>query len=129
MNYVHVTGRIGKTPEVKYTVNNVAVLTFSLAVDRRRKEDGTKEVDWIDCVAWEGTAELIGKYVDKGQRLGVTGHLQKRSWKTQNGEDRVVTEVLVKEVELIDRKEKKEEKKAEPPEPGYFDSGEDICPF
>lgn len=131
MNHCQLIGRISKDPELKYTPANKAVLTFSLAVDRRKKEDGTKETDWIDCVAWEKTAELIAKYVRKGHKLGVVGHLQKRTWETKEGQKRSITEVLVKEIELIEKTEQAPAKAEQKPipEPGYYDPDEDDAPF
>ena len=129
MNAVQLIGRISKDPELRYTTSNTPVLMFSLAVDRRKKEDGTKEVDWIDCVAWQTTAELISKYVSKGDLLGINGKLQKRTWEDTEKKKHSITEVIVTEITLIGSKEKPE-KKQEIPEPGYNDGeDEEGCPF
>ena len=99
------------------------MVTFSLAVDRKKKEDGTHDTDWITCVAWEKTAELIGKFAKKGKKLAVIGHLQNRKYTTQNGEERYSTEVLVKEIEFLGEKiPEKEEPKTEP-------NWDEDCPF
>jgi len=111
MNACQLIGRMGKDPDLKYTTSNTPVLTFSLAVDRRKTEDGKKEVDWIACVAWNATAELISKYASKGDQIGVAGRIQTRSWDDNDGKKRSVTEVLVTEITLLGGK--KEEKKTE----------------
>ena len=98
------------------------MVTFSLAVDRKKKEDGTHDTDWITCVAWEKTAELIGKFAKKGKKLAVIGYLQNRKYTTQSGEERYSTEVLVKEIELLGDPETKPEPKTEP-------NWDEDCPF
>lgn len=129
MNSVQLIGRMGKDPELKYTTSNTPVITFSLAVDRRKTEDGKKEADWITCVAWNTTAELISKYTSKGDQIGVNGRITTRSWEDNDGKKRNSTEVLVSEITLIGNKEKKAEPKKEIPEPGYYDPTEDETPF
>ena len=128
MNYVFLIGRLGNDPELKYTPSNTPVIMFSLAVDRKKKEDGTRETDWISCVAWNKTAELIAKYAEKGKKLGVIGSIQTRKYTTKEGENRTVTEVLVKEIELVERKPE-QTKPAAQPEPEYFDPYEEETPF
>lgn len=128
MNSVQLIGRMGKDPELKYTTTNTPVITFSLAVDRRKNDEGKKDVDWIACVAWNTTAELISKYVGKGDPLGVNGRIQTRSWEDSEGKKRSATEVIVNEITLLGGK--KEEKPKEIPEPGYYDPTDDeSTPF
>lgn len=74
MNRVCLMGRIGRDLELKKTNSGVSVVSFPLAVDRNGKEGGT---DWIDIVAWRGTAEVLCNYADKGRMIGVEGRLQK----------------------------------------------------
>ena len=100
MNQIILVGRLGKDPESKKTASGTEVVTFSLGVDRRGK-DGKKEVDWIDCTAWSKTGEVVMDYVHKGDRLGVIGTLQTRTWQTENGENRKVYFVLVDKVEFL----------------------------
>lgn len=72
MNRVCLMGRIGRELELKKTNSGVSVVSFPLAVDRNGKEGGT---DWIDVVAWRGTAEVLCNYADKGRMIGVEGAL------------------------------------------------------
>ena len=99
MNTVNLIGRITRDPEIKYTQNGVANVGFNIAVDRSYKDaQGNKVVDFISCVAWKNQAEFISKYVVKGNLLEITGSIQTRSYQTQAGDTRVITEVLVSSV-------------------------------
>ena len=92
MNNCSFIGRLGKDPEMRYTPNGKAVVSFSLAVNR----DGKKDVsDWIDFIAWEKTAEVIAQYCHKGDLIGVTGALQHRSWEDKEGKKHSAHEVRV----------------------------------
>ena len=92
MNNCCFIGRLGRDPEMRYTPNGKAVVSFSLAVNR----DGKKDVsDWIDFIAWEKTAEVIAQYCHKGDLLGVTGALQHRSWEDKEGKKHSAHEVRV----------------------------------
>ena len=113
MNNVTLVGRLTKDPEVKTTTTGKDTCSFSIAVDRPSKE---KTADFISCVAWEKNAELIGKYLTKGSRIGIIGAIQSRSWEGTDGKRIYVTEVLVNRIEFIDTKRDKAAKK----------TGEDI---
>lgn len=95
LNIVALQGRLAADPEQRTTQNGTAVTSFSLAVQRNMKgSDGEYGTDWIDCVAWKGTAEFICKYFQKGQLMAVNGTLQTRSYE-KDGVKRKATEVLV----------------------------------
>lgn len=105
MNKIMLLGRLTKDPEVRYTTTGKVVASFTLAVDRPfTNPDGQKEADFINCVAWGKTAENIGNYVHKGQRLLVDGRLQIRTYDGKDGKKRWVTEVMVNTSEFIERK-------------------------
>lgn len=96
LNIVALQGRLAADPEQRTTQNGTAVTSFSLAVQRNVKgSDGEYSTDWIDCVAWKGTAEFICKYFQKGQLMAVNGTLQTRSYEDKQGIKRKATEVLV----------------------------------
>lgn len=128
MNKAVLIGRLTKEPEIKYTQSGVAVVSFTIAVDRDFKsEDGEKQTDFINCVAWRQSAEFIANYLHQGDLLAVSGSLQQRSWQTQSGENRSVIELVIDTVKgLSPKKENKEEnqQKKEPQknEP-IFDDG------
>lgn len=96
MNNCSFIGRLGKEPEMRYTANGKAVVSFSLAVNRDGKKD---ESDWINFVAWEKTAEVIAKYCHKGDLIGVTGSLQQRSWE-KDGKKQSAHEVKVNRIDF-----------------------------
>ena len=107
LNKVVLCGRLTADPELKQTQNGVAVVTFTLAVNRRfqsRTADaaGGQQADFISLVAWRQTAEFISKYFKKGSALCVTGSIQTRSWQDQQGQRRYATEVVVDEAMFVD---------------------------
>lgn len=101
MNHVTLIGRLTKDPEVRYTQQGTAVGTFTLAVDRRVTKDKPKEADFIPCVVWGKTAEVVGNWCKKGKQVGVEGRIQVRSYDTKDGSKRYVTEVVVNDLELL----------------------------
>lgn len=100
MNNVSLIGRLTKDVEERRTQNGTPVVSFTLAVERRKKEDGA---DFIPCIAWDKAAETIAKYVHKGDLFGVTGHIQTRSYE-KNGRMNYVTEVVTTSFQFLERK-------------------------
>ena len=96
LNHITIMGRLTRDPELRRTGSGVAVASFSLAVDRDfgKNENGEKETDFIDCVAWRNTAEYISKYATKGRMVVVSGRLQVRSWTDKEGNKRRTAEVV-----------------------------------
>lgn len=90
MNRVCLSGRLTATPEFKMTKNHVPVTSFSLAVRRPMSRD---ETDFINCVAWNGTAEFICSHFIKGKWIEIEGVLTQRSWVDRNGKKQTVYEV------------------------------------
>ena len=90
-----------KDPEVRYTQSGTPVGTFTLAVDRRVQKDKPKEADFIPCVVWGKTAEVVGNWCKKGKQVGVEGRIQVRSYDAKDGSKKYVTEVVVSHLELI----------------------------
>lgn len=101
LNRICLMGRIGRDLELKKTNSGVSVVSFPLAVDRNGKEGGT---DWIDCVAWRGTAEVLCNYADKGRMIVVEGRLQMRDWTDKNGNKRRSYEVQADSVYFADNR-------------------------
>lgn len=100
MNNVSLIGRLTKDVEERRTQNGTPVASFTLAVDRRKKEDGA---DFINCIAWDKAAETIAKYVHKGDLFGVTGHIQTRNYE-KDGRMVYVTEVVTTSFQFLERK-------------------------
>lgn len=103
MNKVELVGRLTKDVEIKLTSNQIQFCNFTIAVDRRFKDaNGQRQADFINCVAWKQTAVFIQKYFCKGNRIGVVGSIQTRSYDDQNGQKRFITEVVVDEAEFVE---------------------------
>lgn len=109
LNKVVLCGRMTADPELKQTTNGVAVVSFTLAVNRRyqsKSADGAQgqQADFINIVAWRQTAEFISRYFRKGSALCITGSIQSRSWQDQQGQKRYATEVVADEAMFVDSK-------------------------
>ncbi len=105
MNNVMLIGRLARDPELKYTQSGSAVTSFTLAVSRRfANQNGEREADFINCVAWQKSAEFVANYFKKGQSMAVEGRLQVRSCDDKDGQKRYVTEVVVYQVEFVGSK-------------------------
>ena len=101
LNKVVLMGRLTADPELKHTPSNVAVCTFSLAVNRRFNRN---ETDFIDVVTWRQQAEFVSKYFAKGQQMALVGALQTRTWVDKIGNKRKSVEVVADEVYFADSK-------------------------
>ena len=104
MNHFVGIGRLTRDPEVRYTQSGKACARFTLAIDRRKSGDGNQQADFISCVAWEKTAEVISQYTGKGRKIAVEGRIQTRSYDGNDGTKRYVTEVVVQSMEFCDSK-------------------------
>ena len=102
MNKAILIGNLANDPETRTTQSGIAQCTFRLAVQRRfANQQGVREADFINIVAWRQTAELCGRYLAKGRKVAVVGSIQTRSYDAQDGSKRYVTEVVADEVEFI----------------------------
>lgn len=105
LNKIFIMGRLTRDPELRRTQNGTSVTSFSLAVDRDFKsQNGEKETDFIDVVAWRGTAEFVSKYFSKGRMAIVEGRLQIRDWMDKEGNKRRSAEVIADNVYFGDSK-------------------------
>lgn len=113
LNRAILMGRITKSPELKTTPNGVSVIQISIAVDRDYTPKGQeKQTDFINVVAWRGTAEFISKHFEKGQLIALAGSIQTRSYTDNQGNKRSVTEVIADQVYFCGGKN--DNKKTEP---------------
>ncbi len=104
INNVTLVGRITKEPELRYTPQNKAVATFTLAVNRQFKNaKGEREADFINCVIWGKSAENLANWTHKGQLIGVTGSIQTRNYENQQGQRVYVTEVVVTNFQPLEK--------------------------
>lgn len=105
MNKVILMGRLTRDPEVRYTTNNnTLVCSFSLAVNRRFKQEGQPDADFINIVAWAKTGEFCSKYFTKGQQVAICGRIQTRSYDDKDGKKVYVTEVIAEDAYFADSK-------------------------
>ena len=106
LNHITLMGRLTRDPELRRTGSGIAVASFSVAVDRDfgKNDNGEKETDFIDCVAWRQTGEFVSKYFTKGRMIVVSGRLQVRSWTDKDGNKRRTAEVVADNVYFGDSK-------------------------
>ena len=105
LNKVVIMGRLARDPELRRIQSGVSVTSFRIACDRDFKsQNGEKETDWIDIVAWRNTAEFVSKYFQKGRMAIVEGRLQTRDWTDKDGNRRVAVEVVADNVYFGDSK-------------------------
>lgn len=103
INNVVLVGRMTRDAELKYTGNNIAVATFSLAVNRTFKDaNGEREADFINCVIWRQSAENLANWAKKGALIGITGRIQTRSYENQQGQRVYVTEVVAENFQMLE---------------------------
>ena len=109
INNVVLVGRMTKDAELRYTPSNVAVATFTLAVNRNFKnENGEREADFINCVIWRQQAENLANWAKKGALIGVTGRIQTRNYENQQGQRVYVTEVVAESFQLLESRTTRE---------------------
>lgn len=123
INNVVLVGRIVREPELRYTPQNTAVATFTLAGNRRFKNaQGEREADFINCVIWRQPAENLANWAKKGALVGITGSIQVRNYENKDGQRVYVTEVLADNFQMLESNSNKTEK-------GKTKSNQDKDPF
>ena len=109
LNVAIIMGRLTRDPELRRTNSGKPVASFTVAVDRDYAPEGQeKETDFIDCVAWNGTAEFVEKYFKKGSMIVVSGRLQLRNWTDKEGNKRKTAEILASNVYFGESKKSQE---------------------
>ena len=106
INRVVLVGRLTKEPELRTTPSGAKVCQYTLAVNRNRKADGQPDADFINCVSWNKTAELMNQYLSKGALIGIEGRIQTRSYDDNTGRKVYVTEVITDSVQFLESKQK-----------------------
>lgn len=102
-------GRLTRDPELRHTQSGTAVCSFTLAIDRDRKDaNGEKQTDFIDCVAWNKQAEFVAQWFSKGMMAIVVGRIQSRKWQDQNGNNRTAIELNCEEVSFGETKKNRD---------------------
>ena len=133
INCINIMGRLTDTPELKVTPNGTNVTTFTVAVERTYSK-GEKQTDFINVVAWRGTAEFVSKWFSKGQMIAVQGSLQTRKYQDKDGHNRTAFEVVAEQVSFCGDKKADHSNTEQPAEQTSLDINEwddtgDQLPF
>lgn len=134
LNKIVVMGRFTADAELRSTQGGKNVTSFTLAVDRDFKgQNGERETDFINCVAWNGTADFVTRYFKKGSMAIVSGRLHTRKYETQDGQKRTATEIVAENVYFGEAKKNAEEtaeSDTTPSLPSEFNAeDDDYLPF
>jgi len=127
LNKVMIIGNLGQDPEMRYTPSGKPLTKFRMAANRSwTTDDGQKqtETEWFNIIAWGKLAEICNQYLSKGQRVYVEGRLHTRNWTDDEGNYRSATEVVAKEMIMLDGRSQEEQGEAETQE-----ESEDVFPF
>lgn len=104
MNSVQLIGRLTRDPEVRYTDGGASIARFSLAVDRRFKQENGADADFINIVSFGKTAEFIEKYFHKGMKIALNGRIQTGSYTDKDGKKIYTTDIVAENVEFCESK-------------------------
>lgn len=127
MNKIILIGRLSRDVEVRYTTSNRACASFNIAVNRTyTNQEGQREADFINIVAWDKLGENVSKYTHKGSLVAVEGRLQVRSYENQEGRRIYVTEVVASTVQFLESKEKSEQNTNNTENAPFEEMGEKI---
>lgn len=104
MNKTILLGRLTKNPEIKFSqINNVKVVTFSIAVNRKYVKQGEeRQADFFNIVAYSKLAEFVERFLKQGIQICVLGRFQTRNYENKNGVKRYVTEIIAEEIDFAD---------------------------
>ncbi len=130
LNKVMLIGRLGSDPEIRYTADGTPVANFSLATDSpvKRGDQWESETEWHRIVAWRRLAEICSEYLSKGRLVYVEGRLRTRQWEDRDGNKRWTTEIIARDIQILEPKgtgEGEATTDLEPPAPPI----EDDVPF
>ena len=130
MNKVILCGRMTDKPVLRYTGNNIPYARFTLAVNKPRVKDKEPEADFINCIAWHKTGEIIAEYFDKGSQIVVNGRIQNNSYQDKDGNKRYTTDIVIDEFDFVGAKKEKsvsnEEQKAQETSDPFAEFGETV---
>lgn len=136
LNSTVLVGRMTDNAKLRYTPNNQAVATFSLAVNRNFKsQNGEREADFINCVIWRQQAENLANWAKKGALIGITGRIQTRNYENQQGQRVYVTEVVADNFQLLESKDRGNQSQSYNKQPDFgrnedpFVIDDDSLPF
>ena len=132
LNVVAIVGRLVADPQIRQTASGKNVSSFRIACDRGRKDqNGQRQADFLNVVAWDRTAEFVCRYFQKGSLIAIGGRLQSRSYQDKSGNNRQTIEIVCKEVFFAGSKgdaparEPDAERPAAAPQPAYSSGSND----
>lgn len=115
LNIVTLQGRLAAAPELRQTQSGKSVISFRVACNRDFKDkNGESQVDWLNCIAWNKTAEFVNKYFQKGDAILLTGSIQTRNYQDKNGNNRTATEINAERVFFCGGKQTQENTQTPP---------------
>ena len=117
LNKVMIIGNLGADPEMRYTQSGTPVCNFNVATTERYKnKDGeqVEETEWHRIVAWQRLAEICGEYLNTGSKVYIEGKIQTRKWQDKDGNDRYTTEIVAREMKMLDSRGSNDEQHREP---------------
>lgn len=128
VNTVAISGNLGRTPELKSTQSGMQTLRLSVCVNSRVKRDGewVDKPNWVQVTFFGNRAESLSRYLEKGMHVTVSGHLSQSRWKTKDGQDRSMLEVIGEDIDFSGGSAKRTDDTPADPQPDMYD--EDI-PF
>lgn len=124
INKAILMGRLTRDPELRHTGTGTPVCSFSIAIDNGYGEN--RQTDFINCVAWNKTAEFISNYFSKGKMIIVIGRISTRSWEGQDGKRNYTTEVVVNEVSFGESKRSQDGDSYQPSTAGQGSYAENV---
>ena len=130
MNCLHIIGNLVREPDLRVTPGGISVCSFTVAVNRRRRED--QETDFFRVTTWREQAESCGKYLKKGNKVAVSGEVSCSTYQDRNGTTRASLDLQAREVEFLTPKEQAEEKpetKTEATKTEYVEVTDEDLPF
>ncbi len=130
LNQCNFIGNLGKDPEVRHTASGAAAANFVVAVSDAWKDKNTGEqkehTEWVRCTAWGRLGEICGEYLRKGSKVFVSGQMKTRKWQDESGQDRYSTEIVVREMMMLDQKQQGQQA---PQQSAPTDDFSDSIPF
>lgn len=130
LNKAIIMGRLTDNPDVRNTQSGIAVASFTLAVERAYRSGADRVTDFLNVVAWRGTAEFVAKYFAKGQLVAVEGSIQVRSYTDKDGNNRRVWEIVADQVHFAEgKREQSPDISKESGSDEFSEIGDDDLPF
>lgn len=117
MNKIFLIGNLTRDPELSETNSGISVCRFSIAVNRRRTEEGEQQTDFFQITAWRGTGENVARYCKKGHKVAVVGSVQMRTYEDREGVKRTAVDIVAQDVEFLTQRARDDDGQYDEPAP------------